>query len=285
MTQVCNHCTVNGNNRIIVGNHNVIKGNGNAVTGNHNTLHGDNVRLTGNHNKLYGHHNKVYGNHNSLKGDNNISSGVDNKMEGKNNKTKSGGGVNFSMNGIAGNNLGGVQTIVNHGNYAGANAGSQINSFMSGFPSNTTVTVGRGIGVQSSTGGTIFNRFGSGGFSTVVIDDDDEDEDDDDSSSESDAKSRKRPDNDNNNNRDRDRSSPPPSEKKNKKIEYPDAWDDEPHKGIEGAKKCILCKTRDSVVVAWPCAHVVLCNKCCVDTKPTMCASCKKDVYVFKRIQ
>jgi len=300
MTQICNHCTVNGNHRIIIGNHNTIKGNGNTVTGNHNMIHGDNVRLTGNHNKLHGHNNKVNGNHNFLKGDNNTSTGIDNKMEGKNNVAKLEKRrhiLNFSANGFAGDNLGGVQTIVNHG------VGSQINSFVTsgsggrvvignmttagivnGIPSNTNITVGRGIGVQSTTGGTIFNRFGSGGFSTVVIDDVDDDDDDDTSSSESDVKSRKRPTktNDNNNNRERDRSSSP--EKKTRKIEYPAAWAEEPY-GQVGNKKCVVCKQRDSVVVAWPCAHVVLCNGCCVDTKPTTCASCKKDVYVFKRIQ
>jgi hypothetical protein len=304
-TREANNSTIQLNNASIRGDNNTIHGNNNHVVGNNNSVYGNNLSVTGNNCKVYGNNNRIKGNNNYMKGENNTAVGVNNQLRVRSITPAKTNVTNISTHGFAGNNVGGVQTMVNYGNYAANIHGTQVNSFVSssnggsvtignmttaavinnGIPSSTNITVGRGIGMQTSSaeGSTIVNHFGGRGMSTVVVDGGDSDSSSsssDDSSSQSKKYHRERPSVSNNNNRSRDRSEPP------SKIIYPKPWPEEPGRGIDQIpKKCRVCKTASAIVIAWPCTHTCLCVRCTLEVKPIACVGCKKDVTEFKMIE
>lgn len=59
------------------------------------------------------------------------------------------------------------------------------------------------------------------------------------------------------------------------KTTFPMEWLDEPAQAKEYQKLCVICLERESVVVAYPCGHLCLCNKCCLGLKTGSDVICK----------
>jgi hypothetical protein len=74
----------------------------------------------------------------------------------------------------------------------------------------------------------------------------------------------------------------------NSGTRYPLPMKDEPETCPAGKPECVICKTREAIVTAYPCGHMVTCNDCTVKMKAQdsgkSCSICRDPVQGYSRV-